>query len=271
MTTSIEDALDLVGTVRSRGLVFALTHHGAGYPLIRLARDMVAAGELGELRSVAVEYIAQYQADLADPGEWRNDPARSGPLGIVADIGTHAYHLAGFVTGTEVSELAAELSTLVPGRRLDDHATMLLRFANGARGHLWCTALAVGNENGLRLRVYGSRGGLEWNQEQPDVLKVTQLGRQPRLVTKAGLEDTPSARAATRVPAGHAEGYIEAFANLYSEVSELILAREEGREPSPLARHVPTVEDGARGVRFMLAALESSRAGGRWVDPRPSL
>lgn len=268
MTTTLGDALDLVGAVRATGCVFALTHHSAGYPLIRLARDMVAAGEIGEVRSVAVEYIAQYQSELRDPGEWRNDPSRSGPLGIVADIGTHAHHLAGFVTGLTVTELAAELTRFVPGRRLDDHATMLLRFDNGARGHLWCTALAPGNENALRIRVYGDRGGLEWNQEQPDWMRVTRLGRQPRIVTKAGLEGTEASRAAARAPAGHAEGYIEAFANLYREVGEVILAREEGRQPLPSAFEFPTVEDGARGVKFMLAALESSEAGGKWVDAR---
>jgi predicted dehydrogenase len=266
MTTRLDDALDLVQAVRSTGLVFALTHHSSGYPLVRLARDMVRAGELGEIRSVAVEYIAQYQAELSNPDEWRNDPARSGPLGIVADIGTHAHHLAQFVTGLTVTELSAELTRFVPGRQLDDHATMLLRFDNGARGHLWVTALAVGNENLLRIRVYGSKGGLEWDQENPNLMRVTRLGQQPRLVTKAGLEDTEASRAACRPPAGHAEGYIEAFANIYREVAEVILAREEGRPPSPLALQVPTVEDGARGVRFMLAALESADAGGEWVD-----
>jgi predicted dehydrogenase len=214
MTTTLQDALDLVRAVRGSGRVFALTHHSAGYPLVRLARDMVRAGELGEIRSVAVEYIGQYQAEPPPVGEWRNDPARSGPLGIVADIGTHAYHLARFVTGLEVSEMAADLSRLVPGRQLDDHATMLLRFENGARGHLWCTAVAVGNENMLRIRVFGSKGGLEWDQENPNLMRVTRLGEQPRLVTKGGLEDTPASRMATRPPSGHAEGYIEAFANL---------------------------------------------------------
>ena len=164
----MENALDLVHATREAGVIFAVTYTYSGYPLVRMARDLVAVGELSEIRSVAVEYVSQYQTELGDAYDWQNDPGRCGPLGVVAGIGTHAYHLAAFVTGLTLTELSAELASLVPGHRLDDHATMHLRYNNGARGHLWCTTAAPGNENALRIRVFGSKGGLAWEQEHPN-------------------------------------------------------------------------------------------------------
>jgi predicted dehydrogenase len=268
LTTSMEDALDLVRRTREAGVVFAITHTYSGYPMVRMARDMIAAGDLGEIRSVAVEYVSQYQAELGDANDWQNDPARSGPLGVVAGTGTHAHHIAEFVTGLRLAELSADLSTLVPGHRLEDHATMHLRFDNGARGYLWNTTIALGSENSLSFRVYGSKGGLAWAQEHPNHMIFTRLNDQPRILSRGGFHATASAIAATRTPSGHPEGYLEAFANLYSEIGDAILADGASRPFRPSDYLFPTVEDGARGVRFMFAALESSRLGSRFVDAR---
>ena len=266
LTTSMEAALDLVRATRKAGVIFAVTHTYSGYPLVRLARDLVAAGELGEIRSIAVEYVSQYQSELSPGDDWQNDPARSGPLGVVAGIGTHAHHLAAFISGLTLTELSAEMASLVPGHRLDDHATMHLRYSNGARGHLWCTTVAPGNENGLRIRLHGSKGGLAWAQEHPNHLTLSRLNEQPRLLSRGGFVSTPSAAAATRVPSGHPEGYLEAFANLYSDIADAVWLHRAGAAPVSGGPIFPTVEDGARGVRFMFAALESSKNDGRFVD-----
>lgn len=276
LTTTVDDALDLVDTVRRTGLVFGLTHNYGGYPMVRQARDVVARGELGEIRVVQVEYAQDWlTTKLEDTGQkqalWRTDPAQTGAGGCIGDIGTHAFHLASFITGLEASELCAELSTFVEGRRVDDNANVLLRYGNGARGMLWASQVSPGNENALRIRVYGEKGGLEWRQEHPNHLHLTPFGAPPGLVTRAGPGAGEVAAHATRVPAGHPEGYLEGFANLYSDIAEVISARIEGREPDPLATGFPTVEDGARGVRFIQAAVESSREGSVWVDLRLEL
>jgi predicted dehydrogenase len=276
MTTTVEDALDLVGTVRRTGLVFGLTHNYTGFPMIRQAREMVAAGELGPIRVVQVEYPQDWlstsiEATGQKQAAWRTDPAQSGAGGAIGDIGTHAFNLAGFVTGLELEQLCAELSTFVPGRRLDDNCHVLLRYAGGARGMLWASQVAAGNMNALRLRVYGEQAGLEWHQELPDLLHVFPLGEPPRLVTRGGPGASEAAGRASRIPAGHPEGYLEAFANIYSDCAELIAARLEGRAPDPGATLVPTVEDGARGVKFITAAVDSSARGAVWVDARLSL
>ena len=271
LTTTLDDALDLVETVRRTGLIFGLTHNYTGYPMVRQAREMVAAGELGAVRVVQVEYPQDWLATrLEDTGQkqaaWRTDPAQSGPAGCVGDIGTHAFNLAAFVTGLTLSQLAAELSTFVDGRRLDDNAHMLLRYEGGARGMLWSSQVAPGNENALKLRVYGEKAGLAWHQEQPNHLHVTPLGQPPQLISRGGAGAGPSAAHASRIPAGHPEGYLEGFAQLYSDIAEQIVAHAEGREPDRQSLLVPSVEDGARGVKFIVAAVESSNAGGVWVD-----
>ena len=262
LTTSLEDARDLVRASRAAGRRLFVTYTYSGYPMARLARDLIRAGELGEIRSVAVEYVSQYQAEPGDPAHWQNDPALSGPLGVVAGTGTHAFHTAEFVTGLRVEELSADLASLVPGHRLEDHATMHLRFDNGARGHLWNTTIAPGNENGLGFRVHGSGGGLSWHQEHPNHLRFAPTGRQSRILTRGGFETSAAADAATRVPAGHPEGYLEAFANLYAEIADLLQPAGGTARGESLC---PTVEIGARGVAFMLAALESNRAESRFV------
>ena len=263
LTVSPALADELLAAARTRGRVFAVTHTYSGYPMVRMAREMIAAGELGTIRSCAVEYASQYQAEPAEPDDWQNDPAVSGPLGIVAGTGTHAHHLIEFVTGARVVELSADLATLVPGHRLEDHATMHLRFDNGARGYLWNTTVACGNENGLAFRVYGEKGGLAWRQEHPNHLFHSPLRAPTRILTRGGFGAGPAAEAVSRVPAGHPEGYLEAFANLYAEIADAVLAAKTGAPPP--AAPFPTVEDGARGVRFMFAARASAKEGSRFV------
>lgn len=264
LTVSPDLADELLATARARGRIFAVTHTYSGYPMVRMAREMIAAGELGDIRSCAVEYVSQYQTELGDPDDWQNDPAISGPLGIVAGTGTHAHHLIEFVTGARVVELSADLATLVPGHRLEDHATMHLRFDNGARGYLWNTTVAPGNENGLSFRVYGAKGGLAWHQEHPNHLLHSPLNVPTRILTRGGFGTGPAVRSTSRVPAGHPEGYLEAFANLYAEIADAVWAAKAGL-PMP-ASQFPTVEDGARGVRFMFAARTSAFQNSRFVE-----
>jgi len=273
MTTTVEDALDLVQAVRRTGLIFGLIHNYTGYPMVRQAREMVVAGEVGALRVVQAEYVQDWlTTKLEDTGQkqaaWRVDPARAGAGGCLGDIGTHAYNLAGFVTGLEARELAADLSCFVPGRRLDDNVHILLRFDDGTRGMLWASQVAPGNENGLRLRIYGEKAGLEWSQEHPNQLRVAREGQPPQILSRGGSNLGPAAALATRIPAGHPEGYLEAFANLYHDLAEQIRARRAKRAPDPGALLVPTVDDGARGVKFIAAAVESSARNGAWVDAR---
>jgi len=271
LTTNLLDAVDLAQTVEGTGLIFGLTHNYTGYPMVRQARDMVQSGELGEIRVVQAEYPQDWLSEkVEDTGQkqaaWRTDPAQSGPAGSVGDIGTHAYNLACFITGLDVTELCADLTTFVPGRALDDNAHMLLRFANGARGMLWSSQVAPGNENALMIRVYGEKGGLVWRQEHPNHLHYAPLGEAPRVITRGGAGSGEAAGRVTRIPPGHPEGYLEGFANIYSDVAEVITARLEGREPDAGALDFPTVLDGVRGVRFIEAAVESSKQGGAWVD-----
>jgi predicted dehydrogenase len=275
MTTTVEDALDLVQTVRRTGLVFVLTHNYTGHPMVREARERVRAGELGTIRVVQVEYpqdwlTTRLEATGQKQASWRTDPAQSGG-GAIGDIGSHAYNLAAFISGLEAESLCADLSTFVAGRRVDDNCNVLLRYGGGARGMLWACQVAPGNENALRIRVYGEQGGLEWQQERPDLLHLFPFGQPPETITRAGHGAGPAAAAVSRIPSGHVEGYLEAFANIYTGCAELIAAKLEGREPDPSARLVPSVEDGARGVRFITAAIESGSRGGVWTDLRLDL
>jgi predicted dehydrogenase len=266
----LDDALGMADAVRSAGIVFGLTHNYTGYPMVRQAREMVATGGIGSLRVVQVEYPQEWlTTPLEDSGQkqaaWRTDPARSGAAGCVGDIGTHAFNLAEFVTGLACESLAADLMAFVPGRRLDDNAHMLLRFAGGVRGMLWSSQVAPGNENGLRLRVYGETGGLAWAQEQPDLLLHTPLGEAPRMIRRAGAGASAVAGHASRIPGGHPEGYLEAFAQLYRDLAEQIAAHREGRQPDPASLLVPGLEAGLRGMRFITAAVESSRRNAAWT------
>ncbi len=270
LTTTRKEADQLARLAEESGLIFAVTHNYTGYPLVRQARSMVQAGDLGRIRVVQVEYAQDWLATrLEESGQkqadWRTDPARSGPAGSVGDIGTHAFNLAEFITADEVAELSAELHTFVEGRRLDDNAHMMLRFQSGAKGMLWCSQVAAGQENGLRIRVYGDKAGLEWHQENPNYLTYTPLGEPPRIIRRNGAGANEIAGAASRIPSGHPEGYLEGFAQIYTDVAEQIAARLEGREPNPLSLQAPTVAHGVRGVRFIEAAVKSSQKKAAWT------
>jgi len=271
LTTTVEEALDLASIVRRSGVIFGVTHNYTGYPMVRQARQIIADGLLGNIRVVQVEYAQDWLATpLEQTGQkqaaWRTDPARSGPGGSLGDIGTHAYNLACFVTGLHCREVAADVSIFVPGRRLDDNVQLLLRFADGAKGALWASQVATGNANNLRLRVYGEKAGLEWHQEEPNTLQFARLGEAPETILRPGPGGNSPAAHASRIPAGHPEGYLEAFAQLYTDLAEQICARREGRSPSLASLLVPNVEDGVEGMRFIAATLESGRRNAAWVD-----
>lgn len=270
LTTTLQNALELAEIVKRTGLVFGLTHNYTGYPMVRQAREMVQAGELGPIRIIQVEYVQDWLATPLErtgqkQAEWRTDPARSGPGGSLGDIGTHAYNLACFVTGLSCEQVAADVSTFVPGRRLDDNVHMLLRFSQGAKGSLWATQIAPGNENNLQLRVYGEKAGLSWRQEDPNELIFTPLGEPRRSIRRGGAGTGPAAAHATRIPNGHPEGYLEAFAQLYTDLAEQIGAKIEKRAPNPDSLLVPGVADGIEGVRFIEAALKSSQRASAWT------
>jgi predicted dehydrogenase len=268
MTNTLAEAESLHAKVVESGLVFCLTHNYTGYPMVRQARAMVEAGQLGTVRLVQVEYVKGGKADESRPdpvGSWRFDPERGGPSSVLGDIGSHAHHLARFVTGLEVDEISAELGAVVPGRRIHDYGGALLRFDNGARGVFWATQAAAGVENGLQIRVSGTRGSLEWQQELPQRLTFKPLDGPATIHTPNGPGTLPLARRASRIVAGHPEGFHEAFANLYADAAEAIAARRSGRVADPLSLCFPTSLDGLMGVRFIAGAVESSRAGGGWV------
>jgi predicted dehydrogenase len=270
MTRTVAEAEELAALVQKSGKVFVLTHNYTAYPMVRQAKALVAAGDLGKIRVVQVEYPQDWLTEATEAtgskqAEWRVDPARSGAGGSLGDIGSHAFNLAEYVSGLTVETLAADLAAFVPGRKLDDNANILLRFAGGAKGMLWCSQVAPGNANALKLRIYGDKGGLEWRQESPNDLWLTPYGRPPRLVSRAAPGADAHAAHASRVPGGHPEGYLEGFAQVYSDAAELILAAEAGREPNPEAKKVPTVHDGVRGVRFINAAVRSGAADAAWT------
>jgi predicted dehydrogenase len=268
LTSTLSDAKKLVKVAEASDALFVLTHNYTGYPMIRQAREMIAAGDLGNLRVVQVEYAQDWLTEHQDfkQAEWRTDPARSGEGGSTGDIGTHAFNLAGFVTGLELGSLSADLQSFVAGRRVDDNAHVMLRYKGGARGMLWCSQVAPGNENGLRLRVYGDRGGLEWAQEDPNYLWYTKFGEPKQLITRNGAGAGGAAGRVSRIPPGHPEGYLEGFANIYSEAAAAIMAQRVG-EDCPSEVVFPTIRDGLKGVAFVNACVKSSAKDGRWVKP----
>lgn len=270
MTNTLAEAADVVATVDETGLVFCLTHNYTGYPMVRQARAMVAAGELGEIRLVQVEYVQGGKAAERDepangPLPWRYDPVRGGPSLVMGDIGTHAHNLVRFVTGLEVTEVAAEVGHIVPGRLVDDYAGAMLRLDGGGRGSFWVTQAAAGVENCLRLRVSGVRGSIEWMQETPTQLTFRPVDAPAQLRTPNGPGTLPLAARSSRIKRGHPEGFHEGFANVYSDAAEAIAARRAGSTPDPLALHFPTADDGYRGVAFVEATIASSEAGGAWT------
>lgn len=270
ITNTLAEAMDVLDRVHATGLVFCLTHNYTGYPMVRQARAMVAEGMLGVIRLVQVEYVQGGKADEDDPEPnaglpWRYDPVRGGPSLVMGDIGTHAHNLVRFVTGLEVEEVAAEVGHIVPGRLVDDYGGALLRFGNGARGSFWVTQAAAGVENCLRIRVSGTQGTLEWMQEQPTVLVFKPLTGPAELRTPNGPGTLPLAARASRIVAGHPEGFHEGFATIYADAAEAIAARRTGTQVDPLALHFPTAEDGVVGIAFVEAALASSGANGAWT------
>lgn len=267
---NMEQAKELEATVEKTGLLFGLTHNYTGYPMVKEARQRVRAGELGKIRRVVAEYPQAWLATrLESTGQkqanWRTDPKRAGASCCVGDIGTHAANLTEYVTGLPIEEVAAELSTFVDGRPLDDDASVLLRLADGARGVLWASQIAIDEENGLNLRVYGEKGSLEWHQEEPNTL-LLKWPDKPRELVRAGANSTrlsPEAVSASRLPAGHPEGYLEGFANLYRSFAAALL---EGSAPA--ATDCPTVRDGVRGMAFIEATVASSNDNAKWTRIR---
>ncbi len=269
LTSTLADARKLVKAAESAKALFILTHNYTGYPMVRQARQMVRDGVIGAIRLVQAEYPQDWLSEkLEDTGQkqagWRTDPARSGAGGSIGDIGTHAFNLAQFVSGLEAEEIAADLDSFVEGRRLDDNAHVMIRWKGGAKGLLWSSQVAPGNENALRLRVYGDKGGLEWAQEDPNQLWHTPLGEPKRLITRGGAGSGTDAGRVTRVPAGHPEGYLEGFATIYAEAARAIRAAQAGGAPDGDVVY-PTVQDGLAGVAFVDACVRSSKRNAAWT------
>jgi len=270
MTISVEEAEDLAATVKRTGLIFGLTHTYSGYPMVRQMREMIQAGALGKIRMIDVSYIQGWLATPlentgAKQAEWRTDPTKTGKGGALGDIATHAYHLALFTTGLTGDSIAADVTTFVPGRRVDDNVQAMLRFEGGAKANLYASQIAAGFENDLSIRISGEKGSFEWSQENPNYLHHLPLNAAPQLITRGGPTALPWATHSTRVPSGHPEGYLEAFGQLYSDLAELITARLEGRDPNPISTLLPGVEDGVRGMKFIDATLDSAQADSAWT------
>jgi predicted dehydrogenase len=254
---------------KRKDVIFALTHNYSGYPMIRQAKAMIAAGELGEIRLAQGEYPQDWLTTaLEKTGQkqaaWRTDPKRSGAGGCVGDIGTHTYQLLCDVSGLTAQELSADLTSFVKGRVLDDNVHVMLRYKGGAKGMIWASQVAPGNENGLKIRVYGTKGGLEWTQADPNYLWYTPFGEPKRLITRGGAGSGPAAGRVTRVPPGHPEGYLEGFANIYTEVARAIKAARAGKKPAKEVAF-PGISDGVQGMAFIEACVKSSKANGKWT------
>ena len=266
LASNMEMAEDIARAVQSRGKLFMLTHNYSGYPLIRQAREMIARGDLGDLRLVHVTYIQDW---LTEPvrnkqADWRMDPSRAGAAGCLGDIGTHAFHLASYVTGLRTQNLTADLDAFVPGRLVDDNVHVMLRFHGGAKGMLWASQVAPGNENTLTLQVYGDKGGLEWSQENPNQLTFTPFGTPKQILTRGGAGSSDAGRRILRVPPGHPEGYLEGFATLYWDAAALVRHADQGAD-LPEGVHVPDISDGLEGMRFISACIASNLANGAWT------
>ena len=267
---NMREARTLKNTVEKTGLIFALTHNYTGYPMVKQAKAMIKNGELGAIRKVVVEYPQGWLSTKLEDSDqkqaaWRTDPKRSGAAGAMGDIGTHAENLSEYITGLEISELCADLSTFVDGRLLDDDGNVLLRFDNGAKGVLHASQISAGEENALNIRIYGEKGGVEWHQMEPNTLIVKWLDK-PMQVLRTGVGDLyPEAQAHTRIPAGHPEGYLEAFASIYRNFAKCVRARIEGKEVDAVYKDFPSVDDGVRGMEFVNKVVKSSNKGAKWV------
>ena len=262
-----EEAQTIASAAAASDAAFILTHNYTGYPLIRQARQMIADGELGQIRVVQVEYAQDWLAEEVHnkQADWRTDPARSGAGGCVGDIGTHAFNLASYVSGLRTAAVSADLDSFVAGRKVDDNVHVMLRFEGGAKGMLWASQVAVGNENALRLRVHGTKGGLEWAQENPNQMSFTRFGEPRQILTRAGAGANDAGLRHIRVPAGHPEGYLEGFATIYAEAAEIVRHARLGTTPPPEV-HVPGIDAGLDGMRFISVCIESSRKDAAWID-----
>jgi len=267
---SLDEALQLKKLVVETGLTFALAHTYTGYPMVKQAREMCTSGQFGKIRKIVVEYPQGWlSTPLEQTGQqqasWRTDPKRSGKAGSVGDIGTHAENLAETISGLKITELSADVSTFVDNRLLDDDANVLLRFDSGAKGILHCSQICAGEENALKIKVYGEKGSLEWHQHDPNTMLVKWLDK-PMQVYRTGQGYMCAAAAAhTRVPAGHPEGYLEAFANIYRDFTKVVQAKLDGEEVDPIYNDFPTVDDGVRGMRFIDAVIESGQNNAAWM------
>ncbi len=269
ITTNSNDAHNLIKLAKKRNVLCSSMYGYSGYPMVRQAKAMVLAGQLGEIRVIQTEFAhgncATAAEEHSDGAAWRNDPKTSGDSFVLADVGTHALHLATFITGQQVLEVSADRQSFVKGRVLEDNAHVLLRFEKGASGFLWASGVAVGHRHGLAIRVFGSEGSIEWCQEKPNQLKFSILGQTTRILELDSPELHPPAKRLLRVGAGHPEGYFEAFSNIYSDFAEVLLAKLNGEAPDPLCLDLPTLEDGAKGVEFLEACVKSYKKNGKWV------
>ena len=266
---SSEEANALKDLVENKKLIFALTHNYTGYPMVRHARSLIKKGDLGSLRIIQAEYPQDWlTTKIEDTGlkqaEWRADPKRSGEGGCIGDIGTHAFNLIRFITEQEVDELSADIHTFVKGRLLNDNAQIMLRFKEGAKGAIWSSQVAVGNENNLKIRVFGENGGLEWRQEDPNYLYYTKYGKPTQKITRGSDSAGKEANDVTRIPPGHPEGYLEGFANIYSDVSKVLYAKITKQKYEQSNDCYPNIYDGVEGMRFIEAVLESSNNNSKW-------
>lgn len=269
VTRTLEEALELEQLVKKSDSFFALTHNYSGYPLVRYAREMVERGDLGNIRLVQVEYpqewLTEAQGDDNKQASWRTDPARSGAGGCLGDIGTHAFQLARFISGQKVSSVCADLTAFVPGRQVDDNVHVMMRFESGAKGMLWTSQVAPGCENGLRVRIYGDKAGLEWAQETPNELWLTPLfGHHQRITRRNDNIDSDIAARGIRIPQGHPEGYLEGFATVYSDIAEVLQAKRDGKK-ADIESWIPGIETGVEGLKFISAVIASSEADSRWT------
>ena len=271
LALSSEEAIDLKNIVENKKLIFALTHNYTGYPMVRHARSLIQKGDLGSIRVIQAEYPQDWlTTKVEDNGlkqaEWRTDPKRSGEGGCIGDIGTHAFNLIRFITGLEVDELSADIHTFVKGRLLDDNAQIMLRFKGGAKGAIWSSQVAVGNENNLKIRVFGENGGLEWRQEDPNYLYYTKFGHPTQKITRGSGSASEEANDVTRIPPGHPEGYLEGFANIYSDVYKRLFAQTNKQNYDQSNDCYPTIYDGVEGMRFIETVLESNNNNSKWVE-----
>ena len=270
LTHNLEDAKKFFECVKNSKALFALTHNYTGYPMVRQAREMCRNGSIGKLRVIQVEYAQDWLTlPIENEGQkqasWRTDPSKAGMGGSIGDIGSHAFNLADFITGAKLTELCADISNFVEGRKNDDNAHVLLRYENGVKGMLWSSQVAPGNENALKIRIYGDKGGLEWEQENPNYLRVDIFGEAKKIVRRAGNETTDVSGRVTRIPPGHPEGYLEGFANIYSDFAKQIIAFKKNQKIEDELLLVPSIEDGLKGVKFISKVVESGLGGSKWL------